>query len=137
MLQRVAQRLKTAREAARLTIAAVAENTDLSKGNISSWENAKFFPGAWALVQLSELYGVSIDWILTGSTSTIINMDALPAINKKVEAITDPDLKEMVDVLTEMLESDQQHLRSWAILQFQNAYRDYLAMRDAQKKLHA
>ena len=132
----VAQRLKTAREAARLTIAAVTENTDLSKGNISSWENAKFFPGAWALVQLSELYGVSIDWILTGNTSSIINMDALPVINKKAEAI-DPDLKEMIELLTEMLGSDQQHLRSWAILQFQNAYRDYLAMRDAQKKLHA
>ena len=135
MLQAVAQRLKVAREAARLTVAAVEENTDLSKGNISSWENAKFFPGAWALVQLSKLYGVSIDWILKGEYTE--GTDVLQPPQQKIEVVFDPDLKRMFDVLKVMMESDKPHLRSWAIIQFENAFKDYLAMLEEEKKLHA
>ena len=132
LLQEVAKRLKQAREDAKLTVAAVEENTDLSKGNISSWENAKFFPGSWALVQLSELYGVSIDWILKG---TVAKSNEQPQ-TQKVEAIFDPDLKDMMDVLKALMESGDADLRGWAKIQFKNAFKEHCATLD-QKKLHA
>lgn len=105
----------------------------MSKGNISSWENAKFFPGSWALVQLSELYGVSIDWILKGEAA---NEKEHPE-TQKVEAVFDPDLKMMIDVLKELMESGDPDLRGWAKVQFKNAFKEHCAAQEEEKKLHA
>ena len=132
MLKAVAKRLKQARENAKLTVAAVEENTGLSKGNISSWENAKFFPSAWALVQLSELYGVTVDWILKGEAT----MQNLSPQTQKVEAVFDPDLKMMIDVLKELMESGDPDLRGWAKIQFKRAFGELSAAAE-EKKQHA
>lgn len=130
--EEVAIRLKQARDSKNLSTAEVAKNTGLSSGNISSWENGKFLPSATALALLSDQYNVSVDWILKGVES---KSDELPQ-TQKVEAIFDPDLKRMIDVLKDLMESEKPHQRSWTILQFEEAFKQYCAAHD-EKKLHA
>lgn len=62
----IAHRLKEARQAKGLKIRQVEELTGLKNGNISCWENGKYLPSALALASLSNIYDVSVDWILKG-----------------------------------------------------------------------
>ncbi|WP_279014316.1 helix-turn-helix domain-containing protein [Thomasclavelia cocleata] len=114
-VEEVALRLKQARDDKKLTTAEVAKNTGLSSGNISSWENGKFLPSATALYLLSNQYGITVDWILKGDITA-----PLPA--QKVEAIIDPDLKMMIDVLQNLMLSGDPDLRGWAKVQFKRAF---------------
>ena len=86
-------------------------------------------PGALALRNITKKIGCSVDWILTG-------VEPEPQ-TQKVEAIFDPDLKDMIDVLKTLMESGDADLRGWAKIQFKNAFKDYLAMLEEEKKLHA
>ncbi len=63
----IGERLKIARLSNKLTMSDVEKITNITKGNISSFENNRFKPSAEPLVLLSKLYSVSIDWILTGN----------------------------------------------------------------------
>lgn len=130
--QSVALRLKRVRESKKLSTTDVSRNTGLSSGNLSSWENGKFLPSAEALTLLSELYGVSIDWILKGESVFVVDISPL---SKKAEAEIDPDLKEMIDLLQELMHSDDADLRGWAKIQFKNAFKDYCPY--SEKKQHA
>lgn len=130
--EEIAARLKQARNNKSLSTAEVSKNTGLSSGNISSWENGKFLPSATALALLSDQYDVTVDWILKGIT---IKLDEQPQ-NQKVEAIFDPDLKEMIDVLETLMLSGDPDLRGWAKIQFKNAFKEHCATVQ-EKKLHA
>ena len=59
-----------------------------------------------------------------------------PEEMQKVAAISDPDLKRMIDILKELMESDNSNLRGWAIVQFENAFKEYCAAYD-ESKMHA
>ena len=121
-------RLKELRAKTGLSQAKYAQLIGVSPGNISSWESGGSLPGALALKNITKKLGCSADWILTGA-------EPEPQ-TQKVEAIFDPDLKRMVDVLKELMESDNQNLRGWAIIQFENAFKQQCAALD-EKKLHA
>ena len=71
------------------------------------------------------MYSVSIEWLLKGVSPT-----------QKVEVIPDSDLKDMIEILTTLMESDDQDLRGWTKIQFQKAFREYWEMHD-EKKLRA
>lgn len=59
-----------------------------------------------------------------------------PEEMKKVAAISDPDLKRMIDILKDLMEGENQNLRGWAIIQFENAFKEYCAAYD-ESKMHA
>jgi len=63
-------------------------------------------------------------------------MSSIDDKTQKVEAVFDPDLKMMIDVLKGMMESGDPDLRGWAKIQFKNAFKEHCATLD-QKKLHA
>ncbi|MDO4720745.1 MAG: helix-turn-helix transcriptional regulator [Peptostreptococcaceae bacterium] len=92
-MESIGSRLKQARKASRLTMQQVHESTGLSKGNISNFENNKFKPSADALVLLSELYDVSIDWILKG--------EAFPQESSE-QSIYPPEDKEMYAMYSQL-----------------------------------
>lgn len=56
-----AEKLKRCRETTNLTQLEVAERLHVSRKTISSWENERSFPDANSLVQLSDIYHVSVD----------------------------------------------------------------------------
>ena len=61
-------RLKQARSKNQLTQTEVANRLGINFTTISKYENDKSQPDNDILTKLSELYGVTIDWLLTGST---------------------------------------------------------------------
>ena len=56
---------------------------------------------------------------------------------QKIEADFDPDLKDMMALLKRLMHDDDADLRGWTKIQFKNAFKDYLAMLEEEKKLHA
>ncbi|MEN6412828.1 MAG: helix-turn-helix transcriptional regulator [Veillonellales bacterium] len=125
--QEIVNRLKELRARTGLSQAKFAQLIGVSSGNVSNWENGSL-PGALALKNIAQKLMCSVDWILTGVESS--------QQIQKVEAIFDPDLKEMFDVLTELMQSGDADLRGWAKIQFQNAFKEHCATL-TEKKLHA
>lgn len=59
-------RIKFLRDSNNITMKTLSEATKISKGNLSSYENNKFKPSADAIILISEYFGVTTDWLLTG-----------------------------------------------------------------------
>ncbi len=57
-------RLREARRAARLSTLDAARLTGLGERTIRAYENREHLPGVWALAQLPEAYGISLDWLV-------------------------------------------------------------------------
>ncbi|MFD1420772.1 helix-turn-helix domain-containing protein [Lactiplantibacillus songbeiensis] len=75
---RFGERLKQGRLAQQLTQKSVAEQLHVSRQTISSWENENSYPDIDSLLQLSDLYGLSLDTLLredTGMTDYLRRQD--------------------------------------------------------------
>jgi transcriptional regulator with XRE-family HTH domain len=86
MDKKVDQRIKTLRIENGLTQEGMGEKLGLDRGTISKIERGENAPTAKTLIALREIFGVSIDWILTGEGS-------------KHPIDIDDDLTEMIDDL--------------------------------------
>lgn len=65
-------RLQVAREVCGLSPRDIAEKLNVTQQAVSQWEKGKSFPDVGNLVKLSDLYGVSIDWLLKGEKTEIV-----------------------------------------------------------------
>lgn len=63
-------KIKTARQDAGFSQEQVAEALGVSRQTISNWENEKTYPDIVSVVKMSDLYGVSLDYLLKGEIST-------------------------------------------------------------------
>ncbi len=70
-------KIKNARTQAKLTQEDVAEALGVSRQTISNWENEKSYPDIISVLKMSDLYSVSLDYLLKGeapmSNSNYIN----------------------------------------------------------------
>lgn len=62
----ICEKLKIARAKAQLTQEQVAEKIMVSRQTISNWENGKSLPDIISVMNLSDLYGVTLDELLKG-----------------------------------------------------------------------
>ena len=138
----IGKRLKEARSFCGLRQQDVADAVHLSVSYVKNTERG-IKPSIEYLFMVSYLCRVSIEWLLTG-TGTGPGEQPTPANapasqnspqTQKIEAVFDPDLKRMIDILKTIMESDNPHLRSWAIIQFENAFKEHCAT--VEKKQHA
>ena len=60
------EKLKEARATHKFTQQAVAEQVNVSRQTISSWETGKSYPDLDSLITLSNLYGISLDVLIKG-----------------------------------------------------------------------
>lgn len=105
----IGERLKEARLSNKLTMSDVEKITNITKGNISSFENNRFKPSAEPLVLLSKLYNVSIDWILTGNDFIPIPSILDNSIASKFDSLTkDNKLKIEGMIELKLLEQEQE-----------------------------
>lgn len=65
----------------------VAERLLISRKTISSWENGRSYPDIFMLVQISDLYHVSLDDLLREDHEMINNYKEEHTINKRVDKI--------------------------------------------------
>ena len=71
----IGKKLKKARQICDLTQESVAEELNVSRQTISNWETEKFYPDILYVLQLSDLYQVSLDELLKGDEHMIQHLE--------------------------------------------------------------
>lgn len=71
----IGKKLKEARQMSGLTQESVAEELNVSRQTISNWETEKFYPDILYVLQLSDLYQVSLDELLKGDKRMIEHLE--------------------------------------------------------------
>ena len=83
----IGRKLKEARQMSGLTQENVAEKLNVSRQTISNWETEKFYPDILYVLQLSDLYQVSLDELLKGYERMIQHLEDSTNVvksNKKI-----------------------------------------------------
>ena len=113
----IGTRLKLARISKKLTIPQVSEKTGISKGNLSIIENDKTKPSADALTLLSDLYGVSVDWILKGEIK--LQEDGTSDI---APIYTIKEFKFFMKEIESIWETGDTETKGWIVVQLRKAF---------------
>lgn len=71
----IGKKLKNARMQSGLTQENVAEKINVSRQTISNWENEKSYPDIVSVIQLSDLYSVSLDVLLKGDEKMVEHLE--------------------------------------------------------------
>ena len=64
----IGSKIKKSRIDAKLTQEQAAEALGISRQTISNWENEKSYPDIVSVLKMSDLYGVSLDYLLKGDS---------------------------------------------------------------------
>lgn len=78
------QRLQTARKQHKLTQSEVAEKLNVSFQAVSLWERGETMPEVEKLMEIAELYGVTIDWLLRGKEDAIVEADFVEPLSERL-----------------------------------------------------
>lgn len=99
----IGSRLKDARKRCNLTLKDVKEMTGISTGNLSELENDVKQPSSQTLVLLKQVYGISIDWVLTGEISShnekLLDDEYVNIIRELVKENQQEELKILLEFL--------------------------------------
>jgi len=68
---KIGERMKAARQQARLTQQQVADAIQSTKASVSQYENDYYHPSLETLVRFSELTGASLDWLILGRETSM------------------------------------------------------------------
>ena len=71
----IGQKLKDARVHSGLTQEVVAEKINVPRQTISNWENEKSYPDIISVIELSNLYCISLDDLLKGDSKMIEHLE--------------------------------------------------------------
>ncbi len=124
----IGARLRQARTIKGLSIPDVFEKTSISRGNLSTLETDKSKPSSDALIVLSDLYGVTTDWILKGE-----GVGPQFSIKEPAEALYDaggfpgvPNKKllSFFEAIAQEWEKGDEETRGWIIVQLRKAFPD-------------
>lgn len=87
----IGQKLQDARKTQHLTQEQIAEKLLVSRQTISNWENNKSYPDILSLIQLSDLYQISLDSLVKGDEAMIKHLadstDVVSSNHKLILAI--------------------------------------------------
>lgn len=78
------QRLQTARKQHKLTQSEVAEKLNVSFQAVSLWERGETMPEVEKLMEIADLYGVTIDWLLRGKEDAIVEADFVEPLSERL-----------------------------------------------------
>ena len=78
----IGKKLKDARINAKLTQEKVAEKINVSRQTISNWETEKSYPDIVSVIELSNLYSISLDDLLKGDKKMIEHLEETTNIVK-------------------------------------------------------
>ena len=71
----IGKKLKDARMKSGFTQEAVAEKINVSRQTISNWENEKSYPDIVSVIELSDLYSISLDDLLKGDPNMMEHLE--------------------------------------------------------------
>lgn len=117
----IGSRLRKARDAKKLKPKIVCGKTGISKGNLNTLEKDKCKPSSEALIKLSELYGVSTDWILKGDQSTIKETDGFYKLNGLPD-VPNKELAIFIKMILDTWNTGDEETKGWVIVQLRRAF---------------
>ena len=87
----IGKKLKDARMRSGFTQESVAEKVNVSRQTISNWENEKSYPDIISVIELSNLYSISLDELLKGDEKMMEHLEestnAVKSTRKLIGAI--------------------------------------------------
>ena len=121
-LDTIGSRLRYARNAKNFKVKKVQEQTGISIGNLSTLENDNSKPSSEALLLLSELYGVTTDWILKGGDPVQIKEEDSLYQFYGLTDVSNKELVFLVKMLLESWKSGDEETKGWIIVQLRRAF---------------
>lgn len=73
----IADRIKQLRSACNMTQADLAKKLNITRSSVNAWEMGLSTPSTTYIVELSQLFGVSTDYLLGLSTNSFIDVSTL------------------------------------------------------------
>ena len=71
-------RIKKLREQSNLTQSALAKRLGISRSSVNAWEMGISVPSTQYIVELSQIFGISTDYLLGLNSNNIIDITGLP-----------------------------------------------------------
>lgn len=93
----------------------VLDLTGISRSNLNRYEKDESKPTTEYFKTLCEFYQVSADYLLFGVQTEELQKEGWSSF--------DPQLKEMLGRIISLMSSHEPNVRSWAIVQFGNAFK--------------
>ena len=78
----IGKKLKEARLNRDLTQEVIAEKLNVSRQTISNWENEKSYPDIISVIELSNLYSISLDDLLKGVDAMMVHLQEITNVVK-------------------------------------------------------
>lgn len=95
----VAERLREAREASGLSQGQVAKKLKMHRPTISEIEAGRRKVTAEELGRFAQLYGISVDWIVGGSTEDESSDARIRIAARELSKMSEPDLNRLMRML--------------------------------------
>ena len=95
----IGQKLKDARIHSGLTQEVVAEKINVSRQTISNWENEKSYPDIISVIELSNLYCISLDDLLKEDSKMIEHLEESTNVVKSTRKLIGAILLNLITVI--------------------------------------
>ena len=95
----IGKKLKDARMRSGFTHESVAEKVNVSRQTISNWENEKSYPDIISVIELSNLYSISLDELLKGDEKMMEHLEESTNVVKSTRKLIGAILLNIITVI--------------------------------------
>lgn len=95
----IGKKLKDARMRSGFTQESVAERVNVSRQTISNWENEKSYPDIISVIELSNLYSISLDELLKGDEKMMEHLEESTNVVKSTRKLIGAILLNIITVI--------------------------------------
>ena len=95
----IGKKLKDARMRSGFTQECVAEKVNVSRQTISNWENEKSYPDIISVIELSNLYSISLDELLKGDEKMMEHLEESTNVVKSTRKLIGVILLNIITVI--------------------------------------
>ena len=95
----IGKKLKDARMRSGFTQESVAKKVNVSRQTISNWENEKSYPDIISVIELSNLYSISLDELLKGDEKMMEHLEESTNVVKSTRKLIGAILLNLITVI--------------------------------------
>ena len=95
----IGKKMKDARMRSGFTQESVAEKVNVSRQTISNWENEKSYPDIISVIELSNLYSISLDELLKGDEKMMEHLEESTNVVKSTRKLIGAILLNIITVI--------------------------------------
>ena len=95
----IGKKLKDARMKSGFTQENVAEKINVSRQTVSNWENEKSYPDIINIIELSNLYSISLDDLLTGDRAMMEHLEECTNVVRSTQKLIGAIILNVITVI--------------------------------------